>query len=106
MASVKEIRREVSDFWKLLKQERKARSKLEGAADLAESARRLAQLAEELEKLSGRVAWHELKANQPTKPKKKKTATATDSAKQTGKLPPKRSRKSSVTPEKLDEQKT
>lgn len=76
MATQKEIRREVDAFWKLLKQERRVRSKLDGATDLAESARRLARFAADLEKLSGRVAWVELKASQPAKAKQKKNPSA------------------------------
>lgn len=76
MTTQKDIRREVSAFWKSLKQERRERSKLDGAADLAESSRRLARFAADLEKLSGRAAWSELKASQPAKAKPKKDAKA------------------------------
>lgn len=87
MATRKEIRRDVATFWKSLKQERRERSKLDGAADLAESSRRLARLASELEKLSGRVAWVELKASQPAKAKKTAGAKPAADAKPKPKAP-------------------
>lgn len=55
MADKKTIKRDAKAIWDVLKQERRARAKLHSGSELAESARRIAAQASELEALAKRV---------------------------------------------------